>query len=368
VPLQQITFHSYNLSFTKETWFTELLQNLLVAMKRRLIMDEVRWGIIGCGAVTEVKSGPALNKINHSRLVAVMRRTPEKARDYAVRHNVPQWYTDADQLIQDPEVNAIYIATPPDSHKKYTLQAARAGKPVYVEKPMALNFAECEEMIRACEAANVPLFVAYYRRRLPTFLKVAELLKQHIIGKIKLVMIKLFETPRPKDYDRNNIPWRVRPLISGGGYFVDLGSHQLDILDYLLGPITEAHGIAVNQARLYPAEDTVCASFKFESRVVGTGNWCFTVEEQHKTDIIEINGEKGRIIFPCFDLNQPVILETAQRIREFAFPPPVHVQQPLLEMVVDAFRGKNSCPSTGKSAQRTNWVMDTILMNYSPDS
>src|SRR5687768_923402 len=126
-------------------------------------MNEVKWGIIGCGDVTEKKSGPAFYKVTGSKLVAVMRRDKEKAADYARRHNVPKFYDNADDLINDPEVTAVYIATPPGSHKEYTLKVAAAGKPVYVEKPMALNFHECVEMIEACARFHVKLFVAYYR-------------------------------------------------------------------------------------------------------------------------------------------------------------------------------------------------------------
>ena len=132
-------------------------------------MKTIRWGIIGCGDVTEVKSGPALQKADHSALVAVMRRNGQLAEDFARRHGVPQWYDDAAALIHDPAVDAVYIATPPSSHKEYTLMSAAAGKPVYVEKPMARNTAECQAMIAACHKANVPLFVAYYRRALARF-------------------------------------------------------------------------------------------------------------------------------------------------------------------------------------------------------
>ncbi|MCX6333190.1 MAG: Gfo/Idh/MocA family oxidoreductase, partial [Bacteroidia bacterium] len=81
----------------------------------------INWGIIGCGNVTEVKSGPAFNKVNNSRLIAVMRRDAVLAEDYASRHNVPKFYTDASKLINDPEINAVYIATPPSSHAEYAL-------------------------------------------------------------------------------------------------------------------------------------------------------------------------------------------------------------------------------------------------------
>src|SRR6478752_4064397 len=139
--------------------------------------NKVRWGIIGCGDVTEVKSGPSFQKIENSELVAVMRRTGELAKDYAERHNVPKWYDDADAHINDPDIDAVNIATPPGSHKEYTMKVAQAGKPVYVEKPMALDFTECQEMIAACEQAGVPLYVAYYRRGQARFLKIKELLE-----------------------------------------------------------------------------------------------------------------------------------------------------------------------------------------------
>lgn len=148
-------------------------------------MTTIRFGIIGCGNVTEVKSGPGFQKADQSALVAVMRRNGDLAQDYARRHGVPRWYTDAQALIDDPEVDVVYVATPPGSHLEYTLAAARAGKPVYVEKPMALNGAECDRMLAACREAQVPLYVAYYRRALPRFLKVKELLEAGAIGDIR---------------------------------------------------------------------------------------------------------------------------------------------------------------------------------------
>ena len=203
-------------------------------------MPTIRWGIIGCGNVTEVKSGPGFQKADNSDLVAVMRRTGALARDYARRHGVAKWYDEAGALINDPDVEAIYIATPPDTHKEYTLQSARAGKPVYVEKPMALNFAECQEMIAACQAAGVPLFVAYYRRALARFLKIKELLEAEAIGQIRFISMTLYQPLRPDELDPNNLPWRVRPEIAGGGRFVDLAAHTLDFLDFVVGPIRSA--------------------------------------------------------------------------------------------------------------------------------
>ena len=200
-------------------------------------MKTVSWGIIGCGDVTEVKSGPAFNKIEGSKLTAVMRRDASKAKDYAERHGVPKWYSNASDLINDPEVNAVYVATPPDSHAEYTIRALRAGKPVYCEKPMAVNHQQCLDMIRASEETGIPLFVAYYRRRLPQFMLVKELVASGVIGDARFVSIQLFLPPRENDYNTGNLPWHVIPEIGGGGYFADMSPHQWDLLDFWFGPV-----------------------------------------------------------------------------------------------------------------------------------
>ena len=216
-------------------------------------MKTIRWGIIGCGDVTEVKSGPGFQQASNSALVAVMRRNGELAADYARRHSVPKWYDDGQALIDDPDVDAVYIATPPNAHMAYTLAAAKAGKPVYVEKPMAMNFDECWAMIEACQVAGVPLWVAYYRRALPRFLKVKELIDSGAIGTPRTVTVTFYRKWRPAE--PGNLPWRVLPEIAGGGLFVDLAAHTLDYLDYFLGPIQFVQGYASNQAGYYPAED-----------------------------------------------------------------------------------------------------------------
>lgn len=328
--------------------------------------DRVRWGILGCGDVTEVKSGPAFDRIAGATRVAVMRRDADKARDYAQRHGVPRWYSDADELIADPDVDAIYIATPPDSHMEYTLRAAGAGKPVYVEKPMARTHDECERMIDACRDADVPLFVAYYRRRLPTFVKARDLIEEGAIGELRFANVTLIGPPADNHLDSSQLPWRVLPEISGGGLFFDVGSHQLDLLDFLLGPISSARGHAVNQAGLYPAEDAVSASFEFESGAIGSGTWCFTLSAGSSVDRIDIVGSRGRISFSTFELDQPLTLARASAEPEqFLLPPPAHVQEPLIRTIVEALQGHGSCPSTGVTAARTSHVMDCVVASRS---
>jgi predicted dehydrogenase len=322
-------------------------------------MRKIRWGIIGCGDVTEVKSGPAFNKAADSRLVMVMRRDAAKAADYAARHGVPRWTNDADALIHDPEVDAVYIATPPDSHAAYTYRVAAVGKPVYVEKPMARTVAESQAMVDACNAAGVPLFVAYYRRMLPTFRKVRELLGDGAIGDVRCVRLELLQSPRADDSAPEK-PWRVQPEVSGGGYFHDLASHQFDILDHLLGPIDAVSGHAGNQAGFYDAADVLTASYRFANGVLGSGVWCFTVAAGQNRDVIEIVGSRGAIRLACFDLAAPVVLTVGDRVEEFPFAPPPHVQQPLIETVTAALLGRGECPSTGVSALRTDRVLAQI--------
>jgi predicted dehydrogenase len=326
-------------------------------------LKEVNWGIIGCGNVTELKSGPAFNKVEHSHLYAVMRRDAAKAADYAKRHGVPVWYANAEQLISDPQVNAIYIATPPDTHASYAIKAMRAGKPVYVEKPMARTYEECLEMIRVSEETGMPLFVAYYRRTLPAFLKVKEMVNEGIIGTPLTVNIRLHKSSGEKDQFKERQTWHTNPDIAGGGYFYDLGSHQFDYLDFVFGPVTQVKGMAQNRAGYYPAEDTVSASFAFESGVTGTGSWSFVVAKGSEEDIIEITGTKGKIVFSCFQ-HGDVKLTTPQGTISLSFQNPENISHYLIETVVKELMGEGKCPNTGYSAARANKVMEEIVKEY----
>lgn len=322
--------------------------------------DEVRWGIVGVGDVCEVKSAPAMNLVPHSRLVAVMRRNEEKVKDYAQRHGIPKWYTDAKSLIEDSEVNAIYIATPPYMHLPYTEMAAKAGKPVYVEKPMARTYEECQAMIEACEKAKVTLYVAYYRRALPHFVKIKELLNKGEIGKVRTVHIQMRQEPEPEIIAKLENNWRVIPEIAGGGYFYDLASHQLDLLQFFFGKIIRAYGFSTNQAKLYPAEDLVVGSFAFENGVLGSGNWCFTSAKETQVDRISIEGSKGQISFETFGKGEFTLLRDGEEPKHFHLELPKHIQQPLIQKIVDDLLGKDTAPSTGVSAARTNWALEKL--------
>ncbi len=322
----------------------------------------INWGIIGCGDVCEVKSGPAFYKAEGSTLAAVMRRDAEKAADFAKRHHVNKYYTSVEELLSDPAVNAVYVATPPHLHKQYTIQALRAGKPVYVEKPMAMDFAECEEMMRVSEETGQKLFVAYYRRSLPYFIKVKEIIDSGLIGKPVALEIKQFRAPFASDFDNDTHTWRVKTDIAGGGYFYDLAPHTIDIVDFLLGKIVDAKGFSANLGGLYGAEDTVSASFRMESGALGTGIWSFVTESGSNIDSIDILGTKGKVNFAVFDFT-PIKLTTSAGVEEFTVANPQHIQQPLIETIVNELSGKGSSPSPASSGARASWVIDKIIMN-----
>ena len=318
----------------------------------------INWGIIGCGNVTEQKSGPAFGKTRGSKLVAVMRRDAEKARDYALRHNVPRWYNNATELINDKEVNAVYVATPPDSHAEYAIQAMYAGKPAYVEKPMALNYDQCQEMIKVSEQTGMSLFVAYYRRRLPGFLKIKELLNEGIIGKPNHFEIRFITPPRPEDYLKP-LPWRVIPESSGGGYLHDLGSHQLDLLDFLLEPLKLVDSDSENRLGLYAPADFVKATFKTDSGISGSAFWNFGASGKEHTDTIVISGEKGRIEFSCFDFTQTKVV-SQDHILYYDNPRPEHVQSGLIELITEEIRQNKKDKTNAISAARATRLLDNL--------
>jgi len=322
----------------------------------------INWGIIGCGNVTEAKSGPAFNKVGGSRLIAVMRRDIKLAEDYARRHGVPKFYNDAGALINDPDINAIYVATPPGSHAEYAIRSIEAGKPVYVEKPMAVNHAECLKIIEASEKYRVPVFVAYYRRALPGFLLVKELISNGAIGNVRHVFIKCFKSPTPEELT-GKLSWRVQPEISGGGHFFDLASHQLDYLDFLLGPVMKVSSLVLNQAGLYDAEDFISASFLFPQDIAATGIWCFSSSPENNSDLIEITGDKGKLTFSTFSF-EPIVLENSEGRKEYINERPEHVQFYLIKQVVNALSGQGTAVSTGITAARTSKVMDEVMATW----
>lgn len=317
----------------------------------------IRWGILGCGDVTEIKSGPALQKAIGSELVAVMRRAGAKAADYARRHQVPFWTNDSQVLINRPEVDIVYIATPPGAHLELALEVCAAGKPCYVEKPMARSARESRVMVEAFAKAGLPLFVAFYRRGQERFITTKALVEQGRIGTLTSVHYTFQSRYQPCP---DPLPWRLNAADAGAGLFYDLGSHVLDILDFIFGPLQDVRGLAANRSARHEVEDTVAMSFS-AGGVPAVARWNFSAFESR--DLIEVEGTRGRISLSCFG-NDPVRLETHLGTDEFPCLAPEHVHQGLVQTIVDELRGIGACPSTGISALRTMEVMDCVLASY----
>jgi predicted dehydrogenase len=320
-------------------------------------MRKIKWGIIGCGDVTEVKSGPAFNKVKNSELVAVMRRDAEKAKDYALRHSVPKWYTDANQLIHDPDVNAIYIATPPSSHEEYTMAAFNAGKPVYVEKPMSTDAASANRMAKAANEKKLKLVVAHYRNAQPLFNGIRRLLNEKVIGDVRFVKSELYkpslsltELEIPKN------AWRVDPSIAGGGLFHDLAPHQFGLMNYFFGEAEKVSAISLNQGNLYRADDMVAGTILFKNGILFNGIWCFNVSPEDEKDHCRIVGEKGSIAFTFFNQRE-VTVTVNGKTETFTYDILQHVQQPMIEKIVEYFLDEGPNPCSGEEgALAMEWI------------
>jgi predicted dehydrogenase len=326
----------------------------------KFIKEEVRWGIIGCGDVCEVKSGPAFSKVPHSKLVAVMRRDAEKAKDYAERHHVPKFYSEAQHLINDPEVNAIYIATPPAQHEEYAIKAMEAGKPVYIEKPLALNAASCLRMGDVSLKTEVPASGAYYRRALPLFQEIKSQLASKKIGTVKLVILNMFQSADKNIITKTSENWRINPALSGGGYFHDLSPHQLDLMYWFFGKPLDVRGRSLNQDTHYEAPDVTSLEVIFPGNILFRGVWAFNVSEAAITDTCEIIGDKGTLTFSFFSgAKLEIKSNDGTKIMEFTNPP--NIQLNMIDKVVKYFRGEADNPCSIDDAIVSMKMMDSTV-------
>jgi predicted dehydrogenase len=325
-------------------------------------MNEVTWGIIGCGEVTEQKSGPAFNKIANSRLVGVMRRNENALRDYVSRHQVSFYTTHAAELIHHPEINALYIATPPGSHLYYIKEIASAGKNIYVEKPLCISVNEAKEIENLLCETGVKLSVAHYRREQLFFKTIKSIIQDGRIGKPLWATLKYYR--RPFTATELNIPrnaWRVNPSVSGGGLFFDLAPHQIDLMLFLFGDPERYYGKSFISQEIYPAADITTGCIKFKSGVIFQGNWNFNLQTGDHTDLVEIYGTEGMIKFPVFG-KQKLELTVGKEQEIFQFDAPDHVQQPLIEQVVGYFLNENDNPSDIVNALKVTEIMECFSL------
>jgi 1,5-anhydro-D-fructose reductase (1,5-anhydro-D-mannitol-forming) len=334
-------------------------------------MKTIRWGMIGCGEVARTKSGPGFIRARNSQLVAVADRDASRAQAFAAKHGIARCHTEADPIIGAPDVDIVYVATRTDTHCDLVLRCAAAGKPVLVEKPPAMSSGQLQTMIDACARAGVPLWVAYYRRALPRFVAVRDLVQSGAIGDVRMVTCRhTHRIPSPEAMRGSFWSWRLDPSQSGGGIFFEAVGHTLDVLDFILGPVAEARAFAANQAGAYPAEDVVAASFRFASGAYGSGAWCFNTDWDEECN--EIVGSEGRIRFPTFPPlsppsgrpPEPIRIFRGDKVEEMPIGDPPYVHEPLIQTIVDEMNGQGRCPSTAQSAARTAKLIDGVLAEY----
>ncbi|MFV8342885.1 Gfo/Idh/MocA family protein [Flavobacterium sp. XS2P39] len=319
----------------------------------------IRWGILGCGDVTEMKSGPAYQKTAGFKIEAVMRRDAVKAADYAKRHGISKYYSDADDLINDPDIDAIYIATPPDVHKYYGLKVAAAGKICCIEKPLAPNYQDSIAIYNAFKEKDIPLFVAYYRRTLPRFQQIKTWLDSNSIGDVRHIRWHLSKPATAQDLS-GEYNWRTDAEIATGGYFDDLASHGLDLFIHFFGSVKEVAGFSLNQQGLYSSRDAVTASWVHESGITGTGSWNFGCAMRE--DKVEIFGSKGKIAFSVFE-NDSLVLSNEEGQTEVFIEHPENIQLNHVQQMKEHLSGNSVHPSSGLTGAHTSWVMDKIIGN-----
>lgn len=295
--------------------------------------DQIGWGLIGCGDIARKRVAPALRDLASSDLVAINRARPELAEDFAREFGARRWYADWRELLRDPEVDAVYIATPVDLHAAQTIAAAEAGKHVLCEKPMAISSAEADLMIAACRANDVKLGIAYYRHFYPVIRRMKELIESGEIGQPVLAQINAFEMFNPPPGgDRY---WLLEPDRSGGGPMMDFGCHRIEVLLNLMGPVAAAacaHAAVTFERQV---EDTSLANFRFERGGVAT--LAVTHAAWESQDTLDLFGRLGSLHVPVLNRGE-LIVTTAAGTRTEHHPPHHNIHQPSLEDFVAAIR------------------------------
>jgi predicted dehydrogenase len=294
-------------------------------------MTTLKWGLIGTGDIARRRVAPALVDLPSCELLAVSRGRPELAEPFAREFGVPRWYANWQDLLNDKEIDAVYIATPVHLHAAQTIAAANSGKHVLCEKPMAMNPHECEEMIAACRANNVKLGVAYYRHFYPVMDRIKNLIAAGEIGRVTFAQINAFEWfDPPPDHPRH---WLIDKAQAGGGPMFDFGCHRIEVLTDLFGPCRRLKSIVANVVFDREVEDTAATLFQFESGVCATLTVTHAASEPQ--DTLDIFGTHGSLHIPVLNKGEIRTIRGSEAHTEF-HPPAPNIHQPLIEDFVQA--------------------------------
>lgn len=325
-------------------------------------MKTIGWGMIGCGDVTEVKNGPGLYTANNSKLVGITNRTLSKAYDWVKRHGAGKVYESVQELLSDNEIDIVYIATTPDSHKKYAIMCAEAGKHCYVEKPIALSYEDAEEIKKAFEKSGTKIFVAHYRREMERFKTIKKLMEDGKIGRVRAADILHTQVLEEAEKSAEGKPWRVCSEVSGGGHFFEGDIHMVDLTDFFFGPAYDVKINADNQTGFYSGEDIVSLTMRTQSGVIVSGMWYYTAFKG--LDCYRIIGDRGMITFKYEDNLSPIEVNTIEGTEELIPPVPENIGTPMIQSIVDELNGTGKCASTLDSAMRSLKIASDAVKIY----
>ena len=319
----------------------------------------IRWGFLGCGKVVRTKSGDAFRNVPNSTIEVIRRRNLDAAKESAEYFGAPYWCDCIEELLAS-EIDAVYIATPPGLHYEQAMACLNAGKAVYLEKPFARNYTEAKQLTEAFEEAGVPLYIGHYRRALPRFLKIREMLKSNIIGDVTDIDFYLNRIFSQKEADNS---WLYNPVLSGGGKYYDIAPHTVDIIQFLFGNITEVQGSARNLGVGCPLENVVEMTFVTEKGVNGKARFCCVADE--KSDRMHVTGTKGTMEFSVHGKTDVIVKdENGTIIEQFDLPDPKAVEESMVQSVVEDLLGISKCESKAKDVLVTYKIIDEVLNEF----
>lgn len=315
---------------------------------------KVRWGLIGTGDIAQKRVAGAIVDDPHSELVAVCRRSERELNQFADQFGVPHRFVDAEQLIASSNVDAVYVATPVECHCSQTIAGAKAGKHVLVEKPMAIDPEQCQQMIAACQSAGVTLAVAYYRRFYPAIERIKHLIESGALGRVLSIACV---TGNPNRFLADD--WRVVLARGGGGPLMDIGSHRLDLFLHLLGDVQSVQSSRIDSPN-FEAEQTATLLMQFTGGVHGVLQCYFGTV--NAPDRLEVIGTDGRVTIEDLNSDEMLLFTAAGVFRE-SHPPVNNFHSPLIEDFTMALREKREPRINGPRGKQTNEVIAMAYAN-----
>jgi predicted dehydrogenase len=318
-------------------------------------MKRVKWGLVGCGDISRKRVAPALLQLENSHLIGISRAHVDRLAEFALEFSVQRTFRDWRKLIDDSEIDAVYVATPVNLHAPITISAADAGKHVLCEKPMAISTSECDEMIAACRRNSVQLGIAYYRHFYPVLKRIRELIQSGEIGQPVIVQMNAFEFYNPSPDDPRY--WFLKKEYAGGGPMFDFGCHRIQVLVDLLGPIKETRSSLKRLVFEREVEDTATAILEFASGTQATITVTHAANEAQ--DTLDIYGTEGSIRVENLNGGTIQIITDSSR-REEAHPPHSNLHEPLIDDFATAILEERSPAVGGEQGREVNRILSEI--------